>query len=405
MATRRLHLDDSLLSRFGATVRSIAEWHSRPAVALDQTAFYAEAGGQLADAGSLSRSSEDAPIAVVDVQLDDDGEVWHVLDEVPSWLVPGLAVRGEIDIDRRRDFMSQHSGQHVLSQALMSVAGAATVSSRLGATVSTIDVGVFPLSPDHLVRAVETANRVVLEDRPIRVLWPTAEELAQMSLRKQPSAHDRIRVVQIEDFDLSACGGTHCERTGQIGPVHVVSAEKYKGMTRLTFLAGERAIAHHLATESALRELARVFTCGPFDVMPAVTKLRDELAGAREECKRTRDELASVIADQVHSQHGADPGGTTLAQICRGGADILQLRAIAAACAARSDVVATVASRSPDGEWILVVERGATATFDAGRWFKDTAKRLGGKGGGRPERAEGRFPAAVSWDDLTAKER
>jgi len=401
MVTRRLHLDDALISHFDATVQSIGEWQGRPAVILDQTAFYAEAGGQLADAGSLSCSSESGPLLVVDVQVDDAGVVWHVIDAVPPWLAPGLPVRGEIDARRRRDFMSQHSGQHVLSAALLREAGAATVSSRLGATASTIDVNVFPLSADLLARAVEAANEVVLEDRPIRVLWPTPEELAQMSLRKQPGVHDRIRVVRIEELDLSACGGTHCTSTGQIGPIHVTSVEKYKGMTRITFLAGQRAIAHHLGTESALRELARVFTCGPFDVISAVAKLRDELAASQEECRRARDELASLLADQVHSKNPAQTGGPTRVQIRREGADILQLRAIAAACARRPDVVATVAGRAPDGEWMLVVERGADAAFDAGRWLKETAKRLGGKGGGRPERAEGRFPAALSWDDLT----
>ena len=153
MPTERLHLTDSLLLRFEARVLKAAEWNGAPSVLLDRTAFYAEGGGQLGDQGVLHW--EGGELTVTDVQISDAGEVHHILSQPAPGAIVGLVVRGAIDEQRRRDFMSQHTGQHMLSRALLDVAGAETVSSRLGSETSTIDLSLPSIDDAVLARAEE----------------------------------------------------------------------------------------------------------------------------------------------------------------------------------------------------------------------------------------------------------
>jgi alanyl-tRNA synthetase len=422
VATERRYLREPFTLRFEARLGRVAAWSGRTALVLDSSAFYPEGGGQLGDQGTLRIGGVVLPI--IDVQIDDDGEVFHVVDpaapgaaEAAAALSPGAAAEGEIDAARRRDHMSQHTGQHMLSRALLDVAQAETVSSRLGASVSTIDVSIGgagaaassssagapegrDAGPLALEAVVERVNDAVLEDRPIRTMFPTASELASLPLRRKPKVDDGVRIIDIEGFDMSPCGGTHCTSTGQVGPVHVVGTERYKGLVRVSFVAGKRALRELQGRDAALRDLARSFNCGPLDVPVAVGKLRAELKAKAALFGTARGELVALLAERLLSAHPADPSGTTRIAVLREGDELGALRALAGALCRRPDVVALVASSEAGegrGELLVVAERGAQAAFDAGKWLKETAAAHGGKGGGRPERAEGRLPAGVDW--------
>ena len=177
--------------------------------------------------------------------------------------------------------------------------------------------------------------------------------------------------------------------------VRVVSSERYKGGVRLTFVTGWHALADYRAKDAVLRELAKGFTCGPLDVPKAVAKLRSDLEARMYAHGSARGELVSLLAARAHAENPIGPSGTTPIVLVRAGDDIGALRALAAALAKRPDVVAIVAALDPSGDLAIVVERGASATFDAGAWLKKTAATHGGRGGGRPERAEGRLPSAL----------
>jgi alanyl-tRNA synthetase len=294
--------------------------------------------------------------------------------------------------------MSQHTGQHMLSRALLDVAGAETVSSRLGATASTIDLRGDRLTDADLARAEDLVNDAVLDDRPVHALFPTADELAKLPLRRDPKVDREVRVIQVEGFDFSPCGGTHCTRTGQVGPVRITGVERHKGGWRVTFLAGRRAILDHRAKDGVLAELARSFTCGPLDVGVAVAKLRADLKARADQLAAARGELVAQLAERALAARAPDPSGTTPIVVARVGDDVETLRALAARLAARPDVVALVASRErAGGDWLVVVERGAGASLDAGAWMKRVAAAHGGRGGGKAERAEGRLPAVVDF--------
>jgi alanyl-tRNA synthetase len=396
MATERLYLADPSLEPFRGRVLRRASFRGRPSLLLDRSAFFPEGGGQPADRGQLLLG----PLAleVVDVQLDDEDRVHHLLGGEAPENIEGAEIEGRLDGVRRRDLMAQHTGQHLLSAALLRAAGAETSSARLGEATSTIDVAAPSLDEGALHRAEDLTNDVILDDLPIRVLFPSPDELAALPLRRAPKVQEGVRVIEVAGFDCSPCGGTHCARTGQVGPVRISSIERYKGLFRVTFLAGRRALADHRRKDDALRELARGMSCGPFDVGGAIEKLRADLRERSEQLGNARGELVRLVAERALAAAPPIPGESARLVIAREGDDLGALRALAAALARRPDVVALVASRPRDGgDWLVAIERGADASFDAGAWLKDLARRHGGRGGGRPERAEGRLPGSVDW--------
>jgi alanyl-tRNA synthetase len=398
MPTERLHLTDSLLLAFEARVIGPSAYEGKPTLVLDRTAFYAEAGGQLGDRGVLTAVGHS--VAVHDVQVDDAGVVHHFIDgELPV----GAVVSGTIDERHRRDSMSQHTGQHMLSKAFFDVGGLETVSARLGSETSTIDLKTPGLGADVIAQAVQRVNDAVLEDREIRVLFPSTDELAAMTLRKQPTVTEGIRIIEVANFDLTPCGGTHCHRTGQVGPVIVTGTEKYKGLTRVSFVAGARALRYLQGMDALVRDLGAALTCNPSEIAASIGRLREEVKTKAQLLGAVRAELARELVRGVLDRTPVDASGTTWLFLERDGEDIEMLRLLGSALAARADVVAVVSSVTRDSpDRLVVIDRGSVATVDGGKWLKALTTAHGGRGGGRPEHAEGKVPATVDWASVTA---
>ena len=384
--TVRLYHHDSFLRAFQATVTGHAEHGGRPSLLLDQTAFYPEAGGQMADAGVL------AGLPVVDVQADDDGRIHHVVDGAPPAV--GAAVDGVIDWPRRRVHMALHTGQHMLSRGLLDVAGAATVSARLGESACTIDLDRGGLADRQVAEAEALVNAVIDDDVAIRAWFPEPAELAALPLRREPKVDSNIRVIAIGDFDLSPCGGTHCARTGQVGAVRVLGVERYKGGLRVTFAAGRRARDVLAAHHDALAQLARTFSCAPGDVAIAVDKLRRDLTETRDQLRAAQRRWAEGLVDQLL----AEPGTRVVASIA--GADVELLRALGTriTAAGRDAILAAPVA----GGTAVLIARAAGSALDAGALLRALAAASGGRGGGKADHAEGRLPADLDWPALVA---
>lgn len=383
--TRRLYHDDAYLRRFDAEVVAITAYQARPAVVLDRTAFYPEAGGQLGDRGRLGDA------AVIDTQEADDGTIVHIIDGEPP--AAGSRVTGELDWPRRRQHMAQHTAQHLLSGALLERAQAATVSARLGERALTIDVARDRLPEAELAAAEELANDLVDDDLAIRAWFPSADELARLRLRRDPKVTADIRVVAIGDFDLSPCGGTHCARTSQLAAVRVTGAERYKGMTRVTFTTARRGRAELFARDQVLRGLASQFSCGPAEVPAAIDKLRREVEAAGSELTQLRSRLASAIIAQL-------PGEGPVIAALPGDPELLRSVAAKLAGAGRDAILC-----APDEAGAAVVMiRAAGSSLDCGALWKRLAGKLGGRGGGRADRAEGRLTTAITdWPATVAE--
>ena len=382
--TRRLYHDDAYLRRFDARVVALASWKGKPAVVLDQTAFYPEAGGQLGDRGKLGNT------VVVDTQETDDAIV-HIIDgDAPA---VGASVTGELDWARRRQHMAQHTAQHLLSGTLLDRARAPTASARLGESALTIDVARDRIPDAELAAAEELANDLIDDDLAIRAWFPSAEELASLVLRRDPKVSADIRVVAIGDFDFSPCGGTHCDRTSQLGTIRITNSERYKGMTRVTFTAARRGRAELFARDQVLRALASQFSCGPAEVPAAIDKLRRDAESAGTELATLKSRLAAMVIAQL----GDAP--RVIAAI-PGDADLVRSIAAKLSAAGRDALLA-----ASDGEGLhVVLFRAPGSTLDCGALFKQLAARAGGRGGGKPERAEGRLTGPVAdWPGLVGE--
>ena len=386
-ATEHLYYQDPLLLAFDAEVVAHASRKGSPSVVLDRSAFYAEAGGQMADRGELHGRR------VVDVQADDDGRVHHVIEgELPA---VGARVHGEVDRARRRVHMALHTGQHMLSRALTDLAGAATLSARLGESGCTIDLDRDAVDERRVAESEALVNSVIEDDIVVRAFFPTKEELATIPLRSAPKVLDDIRIVAVGDFDFTPCGGTHCTRTAQIGLVRVTGIERHKGRSRVLFSAGARARGEVLAEAALLRELSRSLSCGPRDVPAGVDRLRRDLTEVRDALARAEAQVLDRVAAELAQKAAAE--GRVVAVL--DGTAPEGLRALANKITATPGVVAFLAGRSGDGLSILVA-RGSGATLDCGAFLKKIAKMAGGRGGGKPERAEGRVPAGADWTAL-----
>jgi len=268
-ATERLYYRDSRLLEFDARVISLSELDDgQIAVTLDRTAFYPTGGGQPTDTGMLGDAR------VIDcIDAEDDG-VLHVI-QGPAPEV-GDSVHGKIDRLRRLDHLQQHTGQHILSAAFVQLFDAPTHSFRVLDHECEIDVALVDPTDERIEQAVDLANQIIWESRSILIRQVTSEEAATLPLRKEPAREGELRLIQIGDFDLTPCGGTHAESTGEVGVIAVRSWERAKGLTRIHFMAGIRALADYRKANSTARDVAELFSAGREDSPPLVARLVEE---------------------------------------------------------------------------------------------------------------------------------
>jgi alanyl-tRNA synthetase len=383
MPTERLYFADPYQTGFSARVLARAERAGRPAVALDQSAFYPEGGGQPADTGTLN------DIGVLDVQAE-DGLVWHTL-EAP---LEAETVRGVVDWGRRQDHMQQHHGQHLLSAAFERLFGLVTRSFHLGAQVSTIDLGASSLSAAQLAEAEDLVNQVIWESRPVLARFVTPEELAGLPLRKPPTVSGPVRVVSVPDFDHSACGGTHPRSTGGVGALHIRRWERRGDAARVEFLCGGRAVRDYRARDAALAGLAGELSVGAEQVGEAVARLRAAEEQARKGLAQASERLLAYEADELRRQ--AEPvGGLPVVRRAFEGRSVDELRTLARLIAQQGGV-ALLGLRADKAQ--LVFARAEGLPVDCGALLRQTLAALGGRGGGQAGLAQGGLPDPAHLD-------
>src|SRR6202142_1750577 len=215
--TDRLYYHDSFLYDFDAEVRDYTD-APRPALILDRTAFYPTSGGQVFDTGAIT--FDNAKFKVTEVVDTEDGRVVHYLEAPVKDMRPGTRVYGQVDAARRRDHMQQHSGQHVLSAAFLRLYNMPTVSFHMADDYCSIDLDTSTLTKEQIESAERLANEIILENRSVDVRYVTPDEAASLGLRKlPPTQRDQLRLIDIRDWDLTACGGPPVNQTGQTGGV------------------------------------------------------------------------------------------------------------------------------------------------------------------------------------------
>ncbi len=395
MGTEKRYLHDSLFLNFKDTCQTVSSFEGKPSVILKGTAFYPQSGGQPGDWGELT--CHDQTRKVVDTQIDEDGFIHHILDDPFTMDVSNREMEGTIQEDRRRDYMSQHTAQHMLSAAFYQIAEMETVSARMGSEAITIDLRAQNVTREQMDQVEDLVNNLVLQNRPIRPLYPTPAELEGFALRRPPKVTANIRILDIDGFDKTPCGGTHCSQTGQVGPVKILGSERSKDLIRVSALAGKRTLKFLNMRHGVLSDICSELGCGPEDLSDVFNKYKNELREQSQTLGKVRAELTDYLCAKALDAHPL--GDARPLMMIREKDDLVTIRRIASKLVERPDVLVLAACCNPDGQWSVVLERGKDVNFHAGNWFREQSSKLGGRGGGRPERAEGRWPA-VNWDEI-----
>ena len=389
--TDRLYYHDSFLYDFDAEVREVTEG-PRPALVLDRSAFYPTSGGQVFDRGTITAG--DAKLRVTEVADTDDGRVVHYFEAEDSTrhsFQPGTRVHGLIDATRRRDHMQQHSGQHVLSAAFIRLHDLHTVSFHMADDYCSIDLDTATLTKDQIESAERLTNEIILENRAVDIRFVTREEAGKLGLRKVPVAErDELRIIDIHDFDLSACGGTHVRQTGQIGCVLLRKAEKVRQGWRVEFVAGQRAVATARRDYTTLTETAGLFSAHIYDVPQQAGKALEEVRTLRKQREQSLEELAAAQAGAILVETPEAQGRRVVIRLFAD-REINFLKLLAQKLTRLStNTVALLGTTSPQPS--IVFAQSAGQPFDMGKLLKETLAKLGGRGGGSKDMAQGGVP-------------
>ena len=394
--TDRLYYDDSFLYNFDAEVRSVLET-PRPALILDRTAFYPTSGGQIHDTGWLAPENSAAKFRVTEVADTEDGHVIHYLEAPVKEIQPGTRVHGGIDAARRRDHMQQHSAQHVLSAAFVRLFNMPTVSFHMADDYCSIDLDTPSLTQDQIESAERLANEIVLENRPVDIRFVTREEAEKMGLRKlPPTERDQLRLIDIHEFDLCACGGTHVAHTGQIGGLLLRKTEKVRHGYRVEFVAGQRAVATGRRDFSTLTQTAALFSSHIYDVRDQARKSLDEVKSLRKQLELSLDDLAAAQAATLLAEAAeTHPSKVKIIMRTFSDRDLAYIKLVAQKVTRLSSaVIALLATDSPQPA--LVFAQSAGQPYDMSALLKQTVATLGGRGGGSKDLAQGGVPQSTS---------
>jgi len=401
-ATERLYYNDSHLIEFEARVidktERVSGW---TAVTLDRTAFYPTGGGQPSDTGTLNGSR------VVECIDNEDEGVLHVIQgRAPE---VGASVQGRVDWSRRLDHMQQHTGQHILSQAFVTLFNAPTRSFRVLEQSCEIDVDLSNPTSEIIERAVELANNVIWEDRPITIHNVTSEEAAQLPLRKDPAREGELRLIEVEGFDLTPCGGTHAHRTGEVGMIAVRHWERAKGLTRIEFVAGVRALVDYRRANKTARDVAALYSSARDDAAKLTARVLEEnkelhrkLRGLEEIAARV--EAEELLRDSVKSVAGASVASNDMTSVPPAVAsgsvgikvitkvfdnrDAESLKHLAQALITHPGVIALLGSKDQVTARLMFA-RSADVAGDMNALMKQACAILDGRGGGKPDMAQG----------------
>jgi alanyl-tRNA synthetase len=399
-ATERLYYTDSRLLEFGARVINVSERDDGAiAVTLDRTAFYPTGGGQPNDTGTLGEAR------VVDcIDAEDDGVLHVVQGSVPQI---GDMVHGKVDWLRRLDHIQQHTGQHILSAAFVKLLNAPTHSFRVLEYECEIDVALDDPTDERIEQAVDLANQIIWENRPMTIRQVTAEEAATLPLRKEPSREGELRVIEIDDFDLTPCGGTHAGSTGEVGVIAVRSWERAKGLTRIQFMAGTRVLTDYRKANRTACDVAELFSAGREDSPTLVSKLVEESKKLRHRLSELEEVACRVEAEELlrgssptvregagyrtarGSERVADePGAPRIITKVFNDRDVDSLKHLALALIAHPNLVALLGSRDGDTAR-LVFARSPDAVGDMNLLMRTACAIIDGRGGGKPDMAQG----------------
>lgn len=380
MRPQYAYFEDPLLLEFEANIIEIQPVEDGCfSVILDRTYFYPSGGGQEHDLGTLGDAN------VLDVQRDEStSSVIHIVD---SELSPGM-IAAKIDSDRRYRHMQHHSAQHLLSACFQQQFELETLSANInGYSPSTIDIPEIPVTDEMLTQVENRASQIIFQNLGIKTYFVEQEQLPTMPLRRPPKVQGQVRVVEIDGFDYSACGGTHCLSTGMIGAIKILKSEHLSKRTRIHFIAGFQARDYFQKIHAAVSTLAEEMSIHRDDLVEAVRKQAEALKLAQRELRAiTKLRMAAEVEALFAAAAEAGPYRLVTAKFKdRPGGE---LQALAKAFMEREACIAVLASLSGE-KLTLIVSCAAGVDVHAGNLLRSILEPLGARGGGGPQMAQG----------------
>lgn len=367
----KLYEENPFMTRFTAVVESCVQGKKGYDVVLDRTAFYPEGGGQPYDRGVLGGAM------VLEVH-ERDGVVVHTCGRP---LEVGTQVEGQIDWERRFDLMQQHSGEHIVSGLAHKKWGCDNVGFHMGSDVITIDLNVV-LDEADLRWLEDAANRYIWENYPVEITYPSPEELEKLDYRSKKALTGRVRIVSFPGADVCACCGTHVASSGQVGLVKLLSAQKFREGVRIELVCGGRAVGWLSRVAEENHQISTLLSAKPFETAAAVRRLLDEHAALKARAAGLEDGHFAALAaryagagDVLLFEEGLSPDG--LRRLCD---KVLHVCGGRCACFSGSD---------SGGYKYAVGEKGG----DLRAFVKELNAALKGRGGGKPDFAQGSVQA------------
>lgn len=379
-SSQLLYLTDPLKLAFETTVtESFTQPDGRPAVLLEQSYFYPTGGGQEYDTGMIG------PAQVVEVTKQENPlQVIHVLDRP----VPPGTVSCTIDASRRQRHSQHHTAQHLLTQCFVHLYGLDTLSANInGYTPSTLDLPTPKVEPEMLVQAEILANQIIYEDRLVKSYFVSPQALERLPLRRAPKVSEDIRIIEIEGFDFTPCGGTHCTQTGQIGVIKIVRTEKQNERTRVHFAAGWQALELFQASYATVSSLAIGLSVGQAELATSVQRQAEQLQKALKDLQSYQAERLAWEASRL-AKSATRIGGRLVSLAVFTDRPVVELRLLAGELSKQDGLVSILASTAGD-KLSLVTACNSSAGFSARDMLTQLLFIWGGRGGGDARLAQG----------------
>lgn len=375
METELLYNIDPYLKEFEAVILEVLPYGDKFGLVLDRTAFYPEGGGQPSDTGCLDG------LRVLQV-LEKDGRILHITEEKPGT----KEVRGVIDWQRRFDHMQQHTGQHILSECFERLYGGHTDSFHMGRDIVSIEISIDSFSAEAAAEIENMANGVIYSNLPVTARIVAKEELSSLPLRKMPKVTENIRIVEVDKFDYSPCGGTHVGATGEVGVIKIKSWEKCKGGIRFVFVCGYRALKDYNLQNSIIRTLCEKLSVRDSDIVEAVGKTLSDLHSTEKQLASAVQELLKAEAEGLL---GACPltGGKRIISKIFDNRSINDIKLLGQYLTQVPGTVALLACRNENVQ--VVFTRSEDVEDDMNALFKSVLHLIEGRGGGNSRTAQG----------------
>lgn len=381
--SKRLYYEEPYLQEFKGKILEKIKIDDKPALILDNTCFYPTSGGQPNDLGYIQS------VPIVDV-IEDNERIIHILKEGIEEEC-GDTVIGTIDWERRFDHMQQHSGQHILSAAFEKLWNAETVSFHLGDEVCTLDIMKDDITPEEVKRAEMLSNNIVLENKTIKVYFVDQERANKLNLRKIPPQKGDIRIVEIKDFDICACCGTHCGTTGEVGLIKILRWEKRGAKIRLDFICGKRSLKDYYWKNELIRNISNKLTIKDTEMGETVERILEERKKTRKELREIKEKLQEHEVKRLIDEASARDNGIKIINKVFEEKKFQEVRGLVQKIINLDDSVVVLAGiRSKrEGEGVKILFACSRAlNYDMNKLTREAGKFIEGRGGGAPNFAQ-----------------